>query len=80
VADAIVSHIDETVVQHDEDIEEVRVQQAGLVAQLDYLTEQMEVAQRQPAPAIVQAPPPEQYTDDDWDAVWSALKGDDEDE
>jgi hypothetical protein len=80
VADAIVSHIDETVVQHDEDLEEVREQQAGLVGRIDYLSEQLEQAQRRPPPVVVQQAPPEQYTDDDWDAVWSALKGGDEDE
>jgi hypothetical protein len=79
VADAIVDHIDETVVQHDEDLDEVRTQQAGMVAQLDYLTQQLEQAQKRPA--IVQQAPPEQYTDEDKAYILGLYaKGDDEDE
>ncbi len=64
--------------QHTEEIERVQVQQAGLVAQLDDLAAQLETSQRQPAPVIAQQV--EQYSDDQFDAVWSALKGGDEDE
>jgi len=74
VADAIVSH-------HDEDLAEVQMQQAGLVAQLDYLTEQLEEAQQQPEPVYVQQPAPEPaYTDEEVLNIWALLdqKGEDD--
>jgi len=78
VADAIVSHIDEAVVQHDEDLEQVQMVQSSLEERIVALEHKPA-----PRPRIVQqqAPAAEpEYSDDQFDAVWSALKGGDEDE
>ena len=64
--------------QHDEDLQMVQMQ-------LEQVTERLEQYEQRPAPRprIVQqqAPAAEpEYSDDQFDAVWSALKGGDEDE
>ena len=71
---------DEQRVQNDE-LEQVQALQESVLLELDRLTAQIESApSRQPRPVIVQQSPPEQYTDEQVNAVWAALKGGDEDE
>lgn len=64
-ADAIASHLDEAVEQHYEDLMEVQMQ----LAEVSDLEQRIEALEHKPAPPprVVQeqAPPPEQYTDED---------------
>lgn len=62
VADAIVSHIDEVGEQHDEDLLQVQMSQSDLEQRIEALEHKPA-----PRPRVVQeqAPPPEQYTDED---------------
>jgi uncharacterized coiled-coil protein SlyX len=78
IADAIVSHIDETVVQHDEDLEQVQMQLAEV-------TERLDEYEHRPAPrpqGIQQAAPDPgpRYSDEEFEQIWGLLKGGDEDE
>ncbi len=68
--------------QQEEEIVYLQEEQASLVGRLDALTEMMEQA---PAPAptrvyVQQEPAPPMYSDEQFNAVWMALKGGDEDE
>jgi len=67
-------------VNHEEDMEIVQIQQAGLVAQLDYVTEQLEEVRNKPSPEPVIVQQQVEYTDEQFDAVFMALKGSNDDE
>ena len=63
--------------RQEEEIEYMQAEQVSLVGRIDMLTEQIEQA---PAPVIVQQEVPVEYTDEQFEAVFMALKGSDEDE
>lgn len=80
-ADAIASHLDEAVEQHYEDLMEVQQQ----LAEVSDLEQRIEALEHKPAPRprVVQeqAPPPEQYTDEDRAYILGLYsKGDEENE
>lgn len=64
--------------QQEQEIEYLQEEQASLVSRIDDLTEQIEQVPRYSVPTATE--PVEQYTDEQFDAVWSVLKGETEDE
>jgi len=79
VADEIVSHIDEAVEQHDEDLMQVQMSQSALEQRIEALEHKPA-----PRPRIIQQqaePPPEQYTAEDKAYILGLYtKGEDENE
>ena len=61
--------------QHAEELQSVKMQQNGLVAQLDELTALLTRARAQPEPTNAQQPAPAQYTEQEVGAFWSAFRG-----
>jgi hypothetical protein len=72
---------EEVYAQQEHEIEFLQEENASIVGRLDDLTALLEQAPaRAPAPVYIQQEPEPQYSDEQFDAVWMALKGGDEDE